>query len=151
MVKGVGQGFRTNPCVAPAGALTVVSAERDDTSKVVAFGVVGSSGVDGDRACLGHDEFAPRVEGGFEIDHKHWCQIDQFNGPGFGNAMTRVTNLQRDLVNTVAKHHTCGKLVGHEGIGLRGKDAVDGGCPFVRQDVVIKIPRLRGVEFHLSL
>ena len=80
MVKGVGQGFRTNPCVAPAGALTVVSAERDDTSKVVALGVVGSRGVDGNRARLRHDEFAPRVEGRFEINHQHGCKVDQFNG-----------------------------------------------------------------------
>ena len=54
--------------------------------------------------------------------------------------MTGVANLQRDLVDTVAQRHARGDVVGHEGVHVRGKDAVDGGGPFVRQHVIVKVP-----------
>ena len=119
MVEGVGEFLRTSPLVAPAGALTVVSAERDHASKVVALGIVGSGGVDGNRARLWHDEFAPRVEGGFEINHQHGCEIDQFNRPGFRYAVPDVADLQGDFVDTVRelaiRWHLCeGVAVGEE-------------------------------------
>ena len=98
VVKGVREFIWTNPLVTPTRTLAV---EINDACEIVTFGVVGSGGVDGDRARLRHDKFAPGVEGGFEINRQHRCEIDQFNRPGFCCAMGDVAHLEGDFVDAV--------------------------------------------------
>ena len=101
MVEGVGQRFRATPSTVRTGLLTVVATKRDHAREIVALGVVGARGVDGHGARLRHDEFAPRVQIGFKINHEHRCEIDQFNGSGFSYAMGNVADQQADFVNAV--------------------------------------------------
>ncbi len=143
VVEGVGEFLRTSPLVAPAGVRTVVSAERDHASKVVALGIVGSGGVDGNRARLWHDELAPRVEGGFEINRQHRCKIDQLNRPDFCYAMPVVADLQRNFVNavrelTVRWHLGEGVAVGEErgAVGRVVATVEDTGT--IRNDIVVQ-------------
>ena len=166
MVERVGEFLGASPLVAPTGALAVVAAEGDEASKVIAFRVVGSGGVDGDGARLRHDELAPRVQGGLETDGEDGRKVDQFNGATFGDAVAgRIANFEREHVDAVAEAASESivavgnerQTIGRPGPCLpraraRSEDvAIKTAGPREGQFIVVQVPRIGGVEHDLSL
>ena len=83
MVERVGQYFWADPLIAPSSALSVVTTKRNQASEVIAFRVKRSCCIDGDCACLRHDEFVPLGEAGIKRNVQHWSKIGQLDGSCF--------------------------------------------------------------------
>ena len=112
------------------------------------------------------DQFRPRREGRFNIEHNDGCLVDEFYDSLLINAMRSIiANAQRDRVNAIGQftgpsvvdidreRYTVGWAVcavpTHEAGVFNAAIEVTRPCP--NKSVVVQIPRVRSIEQNSAL